>query len=677
MNPPILDFLWLMPVLPLLAAAVTALMPARAGKAAAWTAILAMAGACVVAWLGLSETLGLWSSGADTRLVHNFDWLVDGASVLRMGWVLDPLSASMCAMVATVSLLIFIFSAGYMADDARMKQFFCFLSLFGAAMLGLVIANSLLLLFMCWELVGLASYLLIGFWFQKPEAAAACRKAFITTRVGDIGFLVGILWIANSAGTLLFFDGGNGFLESGFARGLGTEAVFLGLAPASLIGLLLFCGAAGKSGQVPLHVWLPDAMEGPTPVSALIHAATMVAAGVFLMARVAGLLTAEASTVVAFVGAATALYGALVGVAQWDIKRILAYSTVSQLGYMMLAVGTGGWIAGMFHLIAHACFKALLFLGSGSVIHGCHHEQDIRRMGGLSRKMRLTFATYGAGMLALCGFPLVTSGFWSKDAILHVAHNWHVSHLPFWMGLCAAALTAFYMTRLMCTVFFGPHRGDAHHEPHESPAVMTLPLVVLAVPSLLLGFLATPAWDAFGAFLAGEKHLALDWARLGEAKGLMLGSSAVVLGALAIGWWVYGRRTRATADEADPIARTRVGAFVFRHLENRLWFDEFYDVTVIPLVRGLGCLACGCDRRIWGAAVAFVALCGRGLAALVRFWDDFGLDGGFQQSCDGVRAAGAVVNRGQGGKVQDYLYLLAWAFAIIFLVALVAISAGA
>jgi NADH-quinone oxidoreductase subunit L len=357
------------------------------------------------------------------HLTANFAWFDLGNGSLRLGWLLDPLTAFMCVMVTFVALLIFIFSLGYMHEDANAKQFFCFLSLFASAMLGVLIANSLLLLFISWELVGLASYLLIGFWFHKPEAAAAAKKAFITTRIGDLGLLIGMLWLYDSTGSLLFYDGGNGVLEPKVLGALAAHTALGGLALSTVIGLLIFCGAVGKSGQFPLHVWLPDAMEGPTPVSALIHAATMVAAGVFLIARVYPLMMADqvlaaaplhALTVVAFVGAITALLGALIAVGQNDIKRILAFSTVSQLGYMMLALGVGSWVAAIFHLLTHAFFKALLFLGAGSVIHAAHHEQDIRSLGGLRGPMRTTFATFAIGMMALSGVPFLFSGFWSR-----------------------------------------------------------------------------------------------------------------------------------------------------------------------------------------------------------------------------------------------------------------------
>ncbi|NDA69227.1 MAG: NADH-quinone oxidoreductase subunit L, partial [Verrucomicrobia bacterium] len=369
-----------------------------------------------------------------------------GDTVVRLGWVLDPLTAAMVVMITFVGSLIFIFSVGYMSHDENFTRFFCFLSLFAAAMLGLIIANNLLLLFMCWELVGLASYLLIGFWFHKPSAAAAAKKAFITTRIGDVFFFLGIVWLYSETGTLLFYDSGRGCLEQDALAKMVAHTTIGGLAASSAIGLLLFCGAIGKSGQLPLHVWLPDAMEGPTPVSALIHAATMVAAGVFLVARVYPLMEMQQAgvsepiplTAVTWIGALTAIFGALVAVSQTDIKRILAYSTVSQLGYMMMGLGIGGVAVGMFHLLTHAFFKALLFLGSGSIIHGCHEEQDIRRMGGIQKFMPVTFATYAIGMMALSGVPLVFCGFWSKDEILHSAWHYGPSKIPFFLGLGGA-----------------------------------------------------------------------------------------------------------------------------------------------------------------------------------------------------------------------------------------------
>src|SRR5438093_5335924 len=373
----------------------------------------------------------------------------------------------MALMISLVGLCIFVFSIGYMAGDKNFVRFFAYLSFFSGAMLGVVIANSLLLLFVCWELVGLASYLLIGFWIEKPSAAAAAKKAFITTRIGDMGFFLGILWLYGRSGTLLFYDGGRGCLENTGLIALGASATF--------IALLIFCGAIGKSGQFPLHVWLPDAMEGPTPVSALIHAATMVAAGVFLVARVYPLFSFGAIngvtpslTVVVSIGVITALMASLIALGQFDIKRILAYSTVSQLGLMMVSLGVGGVAAGMMHLIAHGFFKALLFLGAGSVIHGCHQEHDIRKMGGLRGLMPVTFLTYAVGMMPLSGIPFFFSVGWTKEEILHATSHWPASHVPHYLMLAGVVLTALYMTRQMIYIFFGNRRTASEHA-HESP----------------------------------------------------------------------------------------------------------------------------------------------------------------------------------------------------------------
>src|SRR5271157_3715757 len=488
-----IQILYFIPAAPMVAAGIMAFLKQPKRKTATTLAIGSLIFSLLLSLYAFAHVLSDWMAGIATRDVVNFTWIQFGTSNVDLGWVLDPLSAIMLVMVSFVGLLIFIYSIGYMKHDENYTRFFCFMSLFAGAMLGVVIANSLLLLFMFWEIVGLTSYLLIGFWYQKPSAAAAAKKAFLTTRIGDVFFLLGIVWLFAQTGTLLFYNSGAGSIESGALHLLLGQPAALGLTAAGAIGLLIFAGAAGKSGQFPLHVWLPDAMEGPTPVSALIHAATMVAAGVYLIARVyplmqAGALaggTTTALTVVTWVGASTAVFAALIAVAQNDIKRILAYSTVSQLGYMMAGLGMGGVAVGMFHLITHAFFKALLFMGVGSVIHGCHEEQDIRRMGGLKADMPVTFLTYAIGMLALCGFPLLFSGFWSKDGILEAARHWSVAKEPFLMLVFGALLTAFYMTRQVAYVFFGTWRG--HKTAHESASVITIPLAILAFFAISLG----------------------------------------------------------------------------------------------------------------------------------------------------------------------------------------------
>ena len=575
----------------------------------------------------------------------------------------------MLVMVSFVGLLIFIYSVGYMAHDENFTRFFCFLSLFAGAMLGVVISNSLLLLFMCWEIVGLTSYLLIGFWYQKPSAAAAAKKAFVTTRVGDIFFFLGIVWLFSSTGTLLFYNHGVGSIEDPALQNLLAQHAGLGLSAAGAIALLIFAGAAGKSGQLPLHVWLPDAMEGPTPVSALIHAATMVAAGVYLVARVYPLMSAGipltasgapagttvALTVVTWVGAATAVFAALIAVAQNDIKRILAYSTVSQLGYMMAGLGMGGVAVGMFHLITHAFFKALLFLGAGSVIHGCHEEQDIRRMGGLKVDMPLTFITYTIGMLALCGFPIFFSGFWSKDGILEAAQHWSVAKGPFYMLVFGALLTAFYMTRQVCYVFLGYWRG--HETAHESPKIMTVPLAILAFFAMALGLVGTPAWPWFRALIEG-RAATFGWRGFAEpGLGLlMLTSSLVVFLGLGLGWRLYGDKS---PKPEEPDALEKSVPWLWGPLRDRLYVDEFYGVTVIAFYKGWARVADWIDRRVWGGIVALVAWIFALWAQLNRMLDVNWVDGGFDKTCEEISEGGGLLASIESGRVQNYLRILA------------------
>jgi NADH-quinone oxidoreductase subunit L len=664
------QLLWLIPALPLLAAAVAALTPRRGGAFASGVAILAIAGSFLLSCLALRAAL----ASPSTHQVCNFCWFEFGNEGVRLGWLLDPLNAIMCVMVSFVSTLIFIFSLGYMREDPGFKQFFCFLSLFAAAMLGIVVANSLLLLFVSWELVGLSSYLLIGFWFHKPAAAAAAKKAFIVTRIGDLGFFLGILWLSNAAGTLLFFDGGHGILEVAALGGLAAHATIGGLAVSTAIGLLIFMGAVGKSGQFPLHVWLPDAMEGPTPVSALIHAATMVAAGVFLIARVYPLMTADqaiagsgihALTVVAFIGAITALLGACIAVGQNDIKRVLAFSTVSQLGYMMIALGVGSWVAAIFHLLTHAFFKALLFLGAGSVIHAAHHEQDMRSLGGLGARMRVTFATFAVGMMALSGVPFLFSGYWSKEAILHAAHEWDVSSLPLLMGLAAVVLTAFYMMRLVAEVFLGRPRSPGAEHAHESPGTMTVPLAVLALCAVGVGFLGTPAWPWLQSALMGapvEAHSLL------EGGGLTLLSIVLVATGLGGGWALYARKLRATQEAPDPLAAAFPAVFAF--LGARMKFDELYAATVGRLNTGFATFSEWMERRVWGGTVDVLAQFGEMAGKFNREADEDGLNTGFDATSDELRGVGRRYSRAQSGEAHGYLRVLAIGFVLLAIASL-------
>jgi NADH-quinone oxidoreductase subunit L len=685
----IVQNLWLIPSIPVLAAGLSALAKQRNRRFAASLAIGSMCLSLLLSLAAFAQVLHFSGEGMGVRQFVNFPWFQVGNEWLKLGWVLDPLTALMLVMVTFVGLLIFIYSIGYMAHDENFTRFFCFLSLFAGAMLGLVIANSLLLLFMCWEIVGLTSYLLIGFWYYKPSAAAAAKKAFITTRIGDLAFLLGMIWLYSETGTLLLYDGGTGSLEHSALTTLLAHTTSIGMAASTGIGALIFCGAVGKSGQVPLHVWLPDAMEGPTPVSALIHAATMVAAGVFLIARVYPLMSAHgvintslaptaALTVVTWVGSITAVFAASVAIAQDDIKRILAYSTVSQLGYMMVGLGVGGVAVGMFHLITHAFFKSLLFMGAGSVIHGCHEEQNIHRMGGLRRLMPVTFATYAVGMLALCGFPLF-SGFWSKDAILHAASVWSVSQVPFYLGAIGVLLTAFYMTRQVYYVFFGESRQSrtVGHKPHsaeaavsttsqESPAVMTIPLVILAAFSILLGLIGTPAWPWFTSFLDGHQ-VNFDFRGFAENGVLpvMLSSTIALFLGLGIGWWFYGRKPIESAETPDALER--VQPKIFNLLLNGLFVDKFYEATII---RFNGWFARFCDsleRWVWGGAVRMITYLVVGLSGLNRAVDSLVVNPGFDQGCRSVTRGGHLLSRLQSGRTQSYLRIVGIAFAALVL----------
>jgi NADH-quinone oxidoreductase subunit L len=696
--------LWLIPALPLVAAALSAVAKQRHRKFAAAVAIGSMVLALGLSIIAFAVALRHSGGTGGARMVANFPWLQSGDTWVKLGWVLDPLTAVMLVMVSLVGLLIFIYSVGYMAHDGNFTRFFCFLSLFAAAMLGLVIANSLLLFFMCWELVGLTSYLLIGFWYHKPSAAAAAKKAFITTRIGDLAFLLGIVWLYSQTGTLLFYDNGSGCLESSSLSALVTRTTSIGLTVSTGIALLIFCGAIGKSGQVPLHVWLPDAMEGPTPVSALIHAATMVAAGVFLVARVYPLFSislggaqsgTSALAAVTWVGSITAVFAATIAVAQTDIKRILAYSTVSQLGFMMIGLGMGGVAVGMFHLITHAFFKALLFLGAGSVIHGCHEEQDIRYLGGLRKFMPITFATYAVGMLALSGFPLLFSGFWSKDEILHAAHSWSASHWPFYLGVIGAFLTAFYMTRQVCYVFFGECRlasaetisskgrleehgvltleqqPDGAHdeftgEPHESPRVMSVPLVVLAVFSVILGFVGTPAWPWFQAFLAGEQ-ITLSPDRLFEpgVLAVMGVSTGVVFLGLGLGWWLYGRRLVVAPTQPDVL--DRLWPNVFTLLRHKYFVDEIYEWAFVGLNAWWAKACDWLDRWVWNGVVQLISFAVIGLAWLDRLFDEHVINTGFDKACKSLTGGGSLMSRLQNGRVQNYLRIIGIGLTVLVL----------
>ncbi len=687
----IVQNLWLVPALPILAGGVISVLKQRHRKLACSLAIGSMVIGFLISLAAFAHTL---TASSEAKEVFNVGWFQLGDTWLKLGWMLDPMTAVMLVMVTFVGSLIFIYSVGYMNDDENFTRFFCFLALFAGAMLGVVISNSLLLLFMCWEIMGLTSYLLIGFFYFRPSAAKAAKKAFIVTRIGDLGFFLGMAWLYFRTGTLLFYDNGAGAIEPSALTAMLPHTAIFGLTVSSAIALLIFCGAAGKSGQFPLHTWLPDAMEGPTPVSALIHAATMVAAGVFLVARLYPLFSSTfimmdispipsvAIQTVTWIGAITALFGSLVAVAQNDIKRILAYSTVSQLGYMMIGLGVGGPSVGMFHLVTHAFFKALLFLGAGSVIHGCAGEQDIRHMGGVSKYMRLTFLAYSAGMLALCGVPFF-AGFWSKDEILHAAFSWSVSHIPFYMAALGALLTAFYMTRQMFYVFAGANRAktqhDAHHEeptslaldhhhaPHESPAIMTTPLLILAAFACLLGFIGTPAFPWFQSFIEGE-HATFSMAPFMQALPLMLASVTLVAISIATGYALYGRKP--ITDPHAPDALQKLQPQVFALLGNAFYINELYAATFVRASHLIAALADITDRYLFNGLVQLISYAVLALAWTDHATDTYLVNGAFNAGTGTVSLSGRILSHLQSGRVQRYLRFIGVALIVLVILML-------
>src|SRR6478672_2391351 len=643
--------IWLIPAVPLAFSLLILFLSNSRRAAAAGVAIIGQIialGFSTLAFLPTLQTPGF-------RAVQNFTWFTFGDQALRLGFVLDPLTAVMLIMITLVSLCIFVFSVGYMATGEHFTRFFAYLSFFSAAMLGVVIANSLLLLFICWELVGLASYLLIGFWIHKPSAAAAAKKAFITTRIGDLGFFLGMLWLYGRSGTLLFYDDGKGCLEAAGLLAIGSSATF--------IALLIFLGAVGKSGQFPLHVWLPDAMEGPTPVSALIHAATMVAAGVFLVARVYPIFSLGAIdgvtpslTVVVWVGVITSLMASLIAIAQADIKRILAYSTVSQLGLMMVSLGVGGVVAGIMHLLAHGFFKALLFLGSGSVIHSSHHEQDIRKMGGLRKLMPVTFLTYAIGMMALSGVPLFFAGAWTKEEILHATVHWPKSQAPYYLMLVGVVLTALYMTRQMIYVFFGERRSAAEHA-HESPQVMTMPLIVLAIGTVFLSVVLTSAWPWLHGYLTGES-IHFDISHL--IQPMLFISFALVSGGIGLGIWFYrkaGAQDRDRSAEVDPLDYAQPA--LFRFLANKMWIDELYARTIIAFAWASARLSDWMDRYFWDGLVRGFGAIGQLFGIFTADVDERGINAGVDETTMGARGLGRLLSSAHSGQIQIYLSVVA------------------
>jgi NADH-quinone oxidoreductase subunit L len=626
---------------------------------------------------------------------HAFAWQVLLISMgdfhINVGVLVDNLTAIMLVVVSLVSFLVHVYSTSYMHGDPRYPRYFAFLGIFTAAMLGLVMADNFLLLYISWELVGLASYLLIGFWFEKPEAAKAGVKAFLTTRVGDAGMFLGIATIFGVVLSARGMSGATLNFREIFAFLKDNQAVYYGAPIITVASVLLFMGAVGKSAQFPLHIWLPDAMEGPTPVSALIHAATMVAAGVYLVARLFPLFdfSPNALAVVALLGGFTALFAATMGLVMYDIKKVLAYSTVSQLGYMMLGLGVGGYTAGVFHLTTHAFFKALLFLGSGSVIHSCH-DQDMRNMGGLGKKMPITCITFWIGTLALAGIPPF-AGFWSKDEILAKAMKWYTGHgdflhlLPYLFGAMAALMTAFYMTRLMVLTFSGEYRGHGH--PHESPAAITVPLIVLATLAATAGLIGTPWANKFheainftpavvaeapghasessrtAELTAAPAHEAAA-AESGESEGegaaetekpnwLIMGVSTCIA---LLGMFLAGLIYKWKVISRDKI---RSGLKpIHTLLSNKYYMDDFVQVVIM----NGGLLFIGMlrwfDMNIVDGLVNLAGWIGVMWSKIEGWTDNRIVDGLVNLVGITIRAIGKVARLAQTGFVQNYLFIV-------------------
>ncbi len=612
------QYAWLIPLFPLLAFLILIAIGKQLKVWGAYISITAASLSFILALLVFLERIG---GNVENYTWNEFEWIRFGDFSLRMGFEVTNLNTLMLLIITLVGLLVNVYSKGYMKDDERINVFYSYIALFTFSMLGLVLSDNLIELYIFWELVGVCSFLLIGFWYYKPEAKAAAKKAFIVTRIGDVGLFIAIL-------LLFWYMPGHAMDFTSIHNAILLNEIPDGII--TLIAILIFVGAMGKSGQFPLHTWLPDAMEGPTPISALIHAATMVAAGVFLVARTFDIFMASPTSllVVAYVGGFTAIFAATIAIAQNDFKRILAYSTISQLGYMMLALGIGTLVsmsAGIFHLFTHAFFKALLFLAAGSVIHMIH-EQNIHRMGGVGKSMKLTMWTFAIGALALAGiFPF--SGFWSKDAILTEAFYSDHQGL-FWVGLIAAFFTAFYMARLFFLVFTGEKRSE--YKAQESPSVMTIPLVVLAVLAIISGFVFTPNNPWLASWLIGtevEEHI--SWF-------VIIASNVVAISGVILGWLIYSKKSIA-----DDVLSKRV-PWLNQLLHKRYYIDEIYHFIIVKPLKFMG--------------------------GVLQMMDTFVIDGAVKLSASSALTLGRVGTRLQNGQVQTYGLISLIGFLVFVLV---------
>jgi NADH-quinone oxidoreductase subunit L len=604
------QYAWLVPLLPLIAYVLLLVLGRKVQEAlAASVSVLFTLAAFVVSFLVLNDVV---QNGVHAPVVYQ--WFNIAGHPITVGYEVTPLNAMMLVVVTFVSTLVLLFSKGYMHGDDRFGVFYQYLNLFIFSMLGLVISPNLLQVYIFWELVGLCSYLLVGFWYFKPEAAQAAKKAFIVTRIGDVGFFIGIILLFLATGSFDYDVIFKAVQAHQFAVHWTSPETFV-----TLTAILIFIGAIGKSAQFPLHVWLPDAMEGPTPVSALIHAATMVAAGVYLVARTFPLFAASptALDVVAYIGGITAILAALIGLTQRDIKRVIAYSTVSQLGYMMMALGVSSYVASVFHLMTHAFFKALLFLAAGSVIHAVD-TQDLFKMGGLFKKMPITAVTFLAGALALSGIPPF-AGFWSKDDILLGAYR--SGHMGLYtLGVVAAFFTAFYIFRVYFLTFTGEYKGDPGKHPHEGSWVMTLPLVLLGILATVSGFLNSPFTnEAFSRFIQKTGDIGSTY----EVDYGLMGISAVVgllgiLLAAAMYWW----------KAIDPAKLATALRPLYALSSNKFYFDEIYHVVIVVPV-------------VW-------------IGRILNFVDRWIVDGIVNLLGEGTYVTGIGLKYGQNGQVQTY-----------------------
>jgi len=626
------DVFWLIPFAPVLSSLVLVVFGSKLSKK--WVSVQACGAVLLSFVFALVAFLGsLKISPEEFPIVKTlFPWIGAGSFQAGFSFQFDPLSAVMVLVVTGVGFLIHLYSVGYMAHDKGYARYFAYLNLFTFAMLILVLASNMVLMFVGWEGVGLCSYLLIGFWFEKPSAAAAGKKAFIVNRVGDMGFILGLLFILVAAGSSEFSA-----INKAIGQGLFPQAL------ATLIAILLFVGATGKSAQIPLYVWLPDAMEGPTPVSALIHAATMVTAGVYMVARLNLLFafSGTAADIVALVGALTAVFAATMALTQNDIKRVLAYSTISQLGYMFIGCGVGAYAAGVFHLYTHAFFKSLLFLSAGSVIHALSGQQDMRKMGGLRKYLPRTFPPFLIGAIAISGIPFL-SGFFSKDAILTEAFAQR-QYFVWALGLMGAVMTAFYMFRLIFLTFYGQERieHEAKHHLHESPKSMTVPLAILAVFSIIAGYVGLPAVlgekaDLFKRFLepvikpGAEGHIGA-----GTEWLLMLASVAVA----AVG--IFGAYVFYLQKPGIPHTLVARFPWLYKLLYHKYFVDELYGAVIVnPLVKGSDWVYGHFDLKV--------------------------IDGALNASASAAGFFGKVLSVLQTGFVKDYAFVFLLG-AIIFI----------